>query len=380
VLVGSAAKGRAGGPSLRPQDLLPKTHSRPYPHPQASHRTTPTSSRACWTLPRPAAAPSGWRGRRSCSASWTDSSGTTSGVGPGLGRGGWAGAAAGAAPATDALPASDCPGARTHGPAANPASRFSSPPPAAPGGWFDAAEGSDPALTLRLKEDYDGAEPAPASVAVANLVRLAAIAPAFEAPEAVGGGGASTPPAAGGEEAWLARADAALAAAAARLAAPAAVVAPQMCCSAWLRARAPLRQVGRGGSPAPWGLQAQPRLPCNDRVPAPCKWPALTLDPPLRARAAGDRIGPCWRARDARSAVRRARRYLAARPRSHRPRPGLPRRRCRVARAQPTRARDGGRARGAAARARQRRRWRRRRRRRRDRFRVPRLHVPRADG
>jgi len=40
------------------------------------------------------------------------------------------------------------------------------------GGYFSAAAG-DPHLVLRLKEDYDGAEPAPSSVAASNLLRLA---------------------------------------------------------------------------------------------------------------------------------------------------------------------------------------------------------------
>lgn len=42
------------------------------------------------------------------------------------------------------------------------------------GAWFDAPVGA-PDLVLRLKEDYDGAEPAPGSLAIANLLRLAAL-------------------------------------------------------------------------------------------------------------------------------------------------------------------------------------------------------------
>ncbi len=45
---------------------------------------------------------------------------------------------------------------------------------AARGGYFNSAEG-DPTIVLRLKEDYDGAEPAPSSVAALNLFRLAAM-------------------------------------------------------------------------------------------------------------------------------------------------------------------------------------------------------------
>ncbi len=42
------------------------------------------------------------------------------------------------------------------------------------GGYFNSAA-DDPAIVLRLKEDYDGAEPAPSSVAAMNLLRLSAM-------------------------------------------------------------------------------------------------------------------------------------------------------------------------------------------------------------
>lgn len=42
------------------------------------------------------------------------------------------------------------------------------------GGYFNSAAG-DESIILRLKEDYDGAEPTPSSVAASNLLRLAAI-------------------------------------------------------------------------------------------------------------------------------------------------------------------------------------------------------------
>jgi len=40
------------------------------------------------------------------------------------------------------------------------------------GGWFNTT-GNDPSVILRMKEDYDGAEPAPSSIAVLNLLTLA---------------------------------------------------------------------------------------------------------------------------------------------------------------------------------------------------------------
>jgi uncharacterized protein YyaL (SSP411 family) len=40
------------------------------------------------------------------------------------------------------------------------------------GGWFNTT-GDDPSVILRMKEDYDGAEPSPSSVAVFNLLTLA---------------------------------------------------------------------------------------------------------------------------------------------------------------------------------------------------------------
>jgi len=48
------------------------------------------------------------------------------------------------------------------------------------GGWFSTT-GDDPTVLLRLKEDYDGAEPSPSAVAVGNLLRLVHLAPDAEA-------------------------------------------------------------------------------------------------------------------------------------------------------------------------------------------------------
>jgi uncharacterized protein YyaL (SSP411 family) len=43
---------------------------------------------------------------------------------------------------------------------------------AAEGGWFSTT-GADPTVLLRMKEEYDGAEPAPASISLLNLLALA---------------------------------------------------------------------------------------------------------------------------------------------------------------------------------------------------------------
>ncbi len=44
----------------------------------------------------------------------------------------------------------------------------------AQGGYFNSGA-NDPSIVLRLKEDYDGAEPAPSSIAAMNLLRLGAV-------------------------------------------------------------------------------------------------------------------------------------------------------------------------------------------------------------
>jgi uncharacterized protein len=59
------------------------------------------------------------------------------------------------------------------------------------GGYFNSAAGATD-IVLRLKEDYDGAEPAPSSVAAGNLLRLSAL---------LGDQPASSPPAATSAEA-----------------------------------------------------------------------------------------------------------------------------------------------------------------------------------
>ena len=49
----------------------------------------------------------------------------------------------------------------------------------ADGGWFSTS-GDDPSVLLRLKEDYDGAEPSATAVSVANLMTLAHLQPSPE--------------------------------------------------------------------------------------------------------------------------------------------------------------------------------------------------------
>jgi uncharacterized protein YyaL (SSP411 family) len=58
----------------------------------------------------------------------------------------------------------------------------------AKGGYYDT-DGSDPTILLRMKEDYDGAEPAGASVSGLNLVRLAELASVFANDTLMGGDG-----------------------------------------------------------------------------------------------------------------------------------------------------------------------------------------------
>ena len=89
------------------------------PRSTATPKTTPASSGACSSCSRPTAIRRGWRGRASCRRSRTRASGTTQ-----------------------------------------------------DGGWFSTT-GRDPSVLLRLKEDYDGAEPSASSVSVLNLLTLA---------------------------------------------------------------------------------------------------------------------------------------------------------------------------------------------------------------
>jgi len=55
---------------------------------------------------------------------------------------------------------------------------------AAEGGWFSTT-GSDPTVLIRVKEDYDGAEPAASSVSVLNLLTLAHLTASPDAEEKV---------------------------------------------------------------------------------------------------------------------------------------------------------------------------------------------------
>jgi hypothetical protein len=54
----------------------------------------------------------------------------------------------------------------------------------AEGGWFSTT-GNDPSVLLRMKEDYDGAEPTASSISVLNLIWLSQLVP--DAPEVIDG-------------------------------------------------------------------------------------------------------------------------------------------------------------------------------------------------
>ena len=121
----------------------------------------------------------------------------------------------------------------------------------APGGYYNTS-GSDPSIKLRLKEDYDGAEPAPSSVAVANLIRLAALLPgASTSPASAAGDTGDGAGDTGDGGGYLATADKTLQSVRGKLQGKASLAAPQMAASAWLRSRVPLRQV-RGVSLGDW--------------------------------------------------------------------------------------------------------------------------------
>lgn len=99
------------------------------------------------------------------------------------------------------------------------------------GGYFSTS-GADPSIRIRIKDDYDSAEPAPSSVSASNLLRLASLLPAAAAAEA----GASE------TQQYSHQAQAVLAAFQDKLRdTPLAV--PKMCCAAHLLLRQPLRQV-----------------------------------------------------------------------------------------------------------------------------------------
>jgi uncharacterized protein YyaL (SSP411 family) len=117
------------------------------------------------------------------------------------------------------------------------------------GGYYQSC-GTDPSIKLRLKEDYDGAEPAASSIAAANLIRLAALLP---------NGSSSSAGATSASDrvkmSYSDRADAILSGFIGRLD-QAAIAMPQMCVSAWLKSKAPLRQVIIAGQESSKGTQA----------------------------------------------------------------------------------------------------------------------------
>lgn len=102
------------------------------------------------------------------------------------------------------------------------------------GGYFSTT-GEDPSILLRLKEDYDGAEPTASSVALQNLLRLAALFP---------------------NEGYKSKADSALASFESRIR-ELPIALPQMAISGFLLDRWPLCQVvvlGQRSSPKTSGL------------------------------------------------------------------------------------------------------------------------------
>eukprot|EP00197_Chlamydomonas_leiostraca_P004455 CAMPEP_0202859470 /NCGR_PEP_ID=MMETSP1391-20130828/1566_1 /ASSEMBLY_ACC=CAM_ASM_000867 /TAXON_ID=1034604 /ORGANISM="Chlamydomonas leiostraca, Strain SAG 11-49" /LENGTH=819 /DNA_ID=CAMNT_0049538503 /DNA_START=158 /DNA_END=2617 /DNA_ORIENTATION=- len=116
------------------------------------------------------------------------------------------------------------------------------------GGYF-STDGRDPAIRLRIRDEYDGAEPTASSVSAANLARLAALLPGAGA----GAGGSGQPP----PGAEYARKAARTLAAFREQLLQAPIVMPQMAVAALLRLRTPLRQVivaapkGSGGLHSP---------------------------------------------------------------------------------------------------------------------------------
>ncbi|GIL83535.1 hypothetical protein Vretifemale_12327, partial [Volvox reticuliferus] len=144
------------------------------------------------------------------------------------------------------------------------------------GGYFSTADpasaDADPSIRIRIKDDYDGAEPTASSVAAINLLRLAGMVPERPSPSSYGNaGGAFEVPSMSYDEA----AQRTLASFAARLTqSPLAV--PYMCCAAHMLSKRPARQVivaGPAGAPDTSALlDAVHASYCPDKV-------VLVLDP-----------------------------------------------------------------------------------------------------
>lgn len=102
------------------------------------------------------------------------------------------------------------------------------------GGGYFSTTGEDKSVLLRMKEEYDGAEPAASSIAAANLFRLAALS-SSEAGQRYRKRGVKTTSAFAGQLEQVA------------------LAMPQMCCSMYIQASYHLRQVviaGRRGDAA----------------------------------------------------------------------------------------------------------------------------------
>eukprot|EP00208_Stichococcus_sp_RCC1054_P002857 CAMPEP_0206140746 /NCGR_PEP_ID=MMETSP1473-20131121/10535_1 /ASSEMBLY_ACC=CAM_ASM_001109 /TAXON_ID=1461547 /ORGANISM="Stichococcus sp, Strain RCC1054" /LENGTH=783 /DNA_ID=CAMNT_0053535017 /DNA_START=195 /DNA_END=2546 /DNA_ORIENTATION=+ len=131
------------------------------------------------------------------------------------------------------------------------------------GGGYFSTTGDDPSILLRVKEEYDGAEPAASSIAAANLFRLAAFSSTEHGTKYRDRGVATT--SAFGE-----------------LVDEMALAMPQMCCSLYLQSIGHPRQVvmsGKQGSP-----DSEALIEAAHSVPAPDKV-IIFVDPSVEAHA-----------------------------------------------------------------------------------------------
>ncbi|GIL60680.1 hypothetical protein Vafri_15211 [Volvox africanus] len=145
------------------------------------------------------------------------------------------------------------------------------------GGYFSTADpassDADPSIRIRIKDDYDGAEPTASSIAATNLLRLADMVPERPSPSSYGGEAAAAPE--GPLMPYDEAAQRTLAAFAARLT-QSPLAAPHMCSAAHMLSKRPVRQVIVAGPAAASDtaalLDAVHAPYCPDKV-------VLVLDP-----------------------------------------------------------------------------------------------------